>query len=192
MIDRAKFFAAVRVAPFGHLSESQVQGTSALLDAIEKAEPLDARWQAYMLATTYHETARMMQPIEEYGHGKGRAYGHPVGPWHCVYDGRGDVQLTWEANYIHATQRLRELGAIGSDIDLDRHPDLAMQPDIAAAIMIHGMVEGWFTGKKLADYFNDHDTDWVRARRIINGLDRADTVATYARQFHAALIAANT
>jgi putative chitinase len=143
-----------------------------------------------MLATTFHETARTMQPIREIGHGRGRAYGHPAGPWHQVYDGRGDVQLTWERNYLHATQRLRALGVIGDDVDLARSPDLALRPDIAAAIMIHGMREGWFTGRKLADSFGDHATDWIGARRIINGLDCAAKIAGYARAFFAALTAA--
>jgi len=191
-MNRGLFFAAVRKAPFaGALTIGQASGLTALLDAFEATTPaLDLRFQAYMLATAFHETARTMQPIEEYGKGRGRAYGAPAGPWRQVYDGRGDVQLTWEANYKHATQRLRALGVIGAEVDLEHMPALAMRPDIAAAIMIHGMVEGWFTGKKLSDYFNDHGTDWVNARRIINGTDKAEAIAGYARQFLAALKAA--
>lgn len=190
MIDRARFFAVARPLFGGHFNGQQVQGTNALLDQLANAAPLDVRFQAYMLGTAFHETAHTMLPIEEIGHGRGRAYGHPTGPWHCVYDGRGDVQLTWEANYAHATKRLRELGIIGADVDLEKNPDLAMRPDIAAAIMIHGMIEGWFTGRKLSDYFNDHMTDWLHARRIINGLDRAEAISTYAQAFFAALKAA--
>lgn len=183
MIDRAKFFEWIRNGPFpGKLTPDQVRGTNALLDAIEK-HVTDKRDMAYMLATTYHETAHTMLPIEEYGHGRGHKYGSPTGPWHCVYDGRGDVQLTWEANYIHATNRLCELGVIGADIDLDKNPNLAMRPDIAAAIMIYGMIEGWFTKHKLSDYINDKQTDFVNARRIINGTDRAKLIAGYAEQF---------
>lgn len=190
-IDRAKFFAGIRNGPFpGRLTDDQVRGTTATLDAFETRGPLPLPFQSYMLATEFHETAHTMLPIEEYGHGRGRVYGKPTGPWHCIYDGRGDVQLTWEANYIHATKRLRELGVIGDDIDLDRSPELAMRPDIAAAIMIAGMVEGWFTKFKLNDYFNDKTNDPVRARKIINGLDKADTIANYHRQFYAAITAA--
>ncbi len=36
-----------------------------------------------------------MQPIEEYGRGKGRKYGAPAGPYGKIYFGRGYVQLTW-------------------------------------------------------------------------------------------------
>jgi putative chitinase len=192
MINRGKFFAGIRSAPFsGAMTQAQVNGTDALLDAFDRVTPqIDLRWEAYGLATTYHETAHSMLPIEEYGKGRGHAYGQPAGKWHKVYDGRGDVQLTWQKNYAHATTELRRLGVIGDSIDLEREPALAMRPDIAAAILIHGMTEGWFTGHKFADYFNDHNTDWVRARKIINGLDKADTIANYARQFHGALVAA--
>lgn len=184
MIDRAKFFEGIRNGPFpGKLTPDQVRGTNALLDVIEK-HVTDKRFKAYMFATIYHETAHTMLPIEEYGHGRGHKYGSPTGPWHAVYDGRGDVQLTWEENYIHATNRLRELGVIGDDIDLNKNPNLAMRPDIAAAIMIYGMIEGWFTKHKLADYFNDKVTDWKGARRIINGNDRAALIAGYAEQFY--------
>jgi len=191
-MNRDAFFATVRANPFGGaLTRGQVDGLNALLDAFGKiTPPLDLRWQAYMLGTTFHETARTMQPIEEIGKGRGRAYGHPAGPWHQVYDGRGDVQLTWQQNYVHATQRLRALGMIGSDVDLARNPDLALRPEIAAAIMIHGMQEGWFTGRKLSDYFGDRVTDWIGARRIINGLDCTAKIAGYARAFLAALSAA--
>lgn len=192
MIDRGKFFAAVREAPFGgSLTNGQVQGLTHLLDIWEEcyaAKHPDLRFLAYALATTFHETARTMQPIEEYGKGRGRSYGHPAGPWRQVYDGRGDVQLTWEHNYQHAAARLA--AELGVRADLDQHPELAMDPDIAAHIMFLGMIEGWFTGKKLADFFADHRDDPVHARRIINGLDRATLIAGYHHSFTKAVTAA--
>ena len=57
----------------------------------------------------------------------------------------------------------------------------------AAQIMCIGMLDGWFTGKKFGDYFTAQKTDWVNARRIINGTDKADTIAGYARAFYSAL-----
>jgi putative chitinase len=66
-----------------------------------------------------------------------------------------------------------------------------MRPEHAAAIMFDGMVEGWFTGKKLADYFGAK-SNWTNARRIINGTDKAATIADYALEFFAALKAAET
>ena len=74
-------------------------------------------------------------------------------------------------------------------IDLVSNPDLALVPEHAAQIMCIGMLDGWFTGKKLGDYFTAQKTDWVNARRIINGADKAQAIADYARAFYAALVA---
>ena len=188
-MDRTKFFATIRPLLFhGAISARQVDGTNAILDVWGKyASTSDPRWIAYSLATAFHETAATMQPIEEIGKGRGLAYGHPAGPWGLIYDGRGDVQLTWERNYIHATARLRAHGVIGADVDLDKTPDLAMRPDIAGAVMVFGMTEGWFTGRKLADYFAGTRSDWVDARAIINGHDKAALIAGYALHFYHAI-----
>jgi len=181
MINRDQFFPSIRASLFNNnISQSQVDGANSILDAWEHWVPnIDIRFVCYSLATAYHETAATMQPIDEYGHGRGHAYGAPAGPWHQAYFGRGDVQLTWEANYAHATKRLRELAVIGPDDDLERDPDLAKRPDIAAAIMIFGMIEGWFTGAKLGNYFSTATDDPVGARRIINGQDCAEKIADY-------------
>lgn len=181
-LNRSAFFDRVRAAPFGgRLSASQVAGIEAILDACPAMLGLASL--AYCLATTFHETARTMKPIEEYGRGKGRTYG-PTGFW-----GRGFVQLTWEANYAKATAALRKLGVLTAAEDLVKTPALAMRPDVAAAILFYGMVEGWFTGKKLADYFGSGRNDPVGARRIINGTDKAATIAGYHATFVDALTA---
>ena len=73
-------------------------------------------------------------------------------------------------------------------VDLVANPDLALEPAIAYRILATGMREGWFTGKKLADYLRQgRAPDYVGARRIINGQDRAALIAQYARQFERAL-----
>lgn len=181
MIDRKIFFDNVRHQPFpGALSATQVGGCNAILDEAERRK-FDLRWTAYCLATTYHETDKTMLPIAEYGRGKGRAYGEAING--RVYYGRGYVQLTWIKNY-------ETMGKI-IGFDLIGNPELALDPLIASRVMFEGMIRGSFTGKKLVDYFNDGLTDWVNARKIINGLDKAETIASYARQFHGALIRAN-
>lgn len=191
-MDRAIFFAEIRKAPFGgRMSKGQVAGVEAMLDGWKAFGPHDQRWAAYALATAFHETATTMQPIREIGRGKGKPYGAPAGRHKQSYYGRGLVQLTWERNYRDATERLRARGVIGSADDLTRTPDLAMRPDIAVAILVHGMVEGWFTGRKLGDYFRGSRSDWVDARTIINGHDRDRLVASYGMLFYHALGAAH-
>jgi putative chitinase len=100
-INRGFFFTHVRRMMFSNvLQQSQVDGMSAILDGWEaKYATDDDRWLAYALATTYHETDQHMQPINEYGKGRGRPYGKADPTTGQVYYGRGFVQLTWERNY---------------------------------------------------------------------------------------------
>jgi len=195
MIDRGFFFDKIRGDLFkGSLFQSQVDGLSAILDEWDEQKRGNLYWLSYMLATAYHETAFTMQPIEEYG---GRGYfmrmydrtgsrphvakrlGNTIPGDGATFAGRGYVQLTGRANYAKASEKL---GA-----DFVSHPDLAMQPKHAAAIMFRGMLEGWFTGKKLSDYFQGNTADHVNARRIINGTDSASEIAGYSRLFFGAL-----
>jgi putative chitinase len=53
--------------------------------------------------------------------------------------------------------------------------------------MFRGMAEGWFTGRKLGQYFNDDEDDPVNARQIINGNDDDTLIAAYHSQFLSAL-----
>lgn len=179
MINRKYFFDKVRANPFGGtLTQGQVDGCNAILDAWEaRPDFTDLRWLAYMFATTKHETDSTMQPIEEYGKGRGRAYGVTVNGQ--VYYGRGYVQLTWATNYA-------KMAAL-TGADLVNHPELALDPKIAALIMFEGMKDGLFTGVGLPRYFNETVDDPVNARRIINGTDRAQEIAAIHVAFFNAL-----
>ena len=136
---------------------------------------------AYVLATAFWETARTMRPVEEAFYLGRRAEAHRKGlryyPWH----GRGYVQLTWRDNYRRAGE------AIGVDLLAD--PDAALRPEVAAPVLVRGMREGWFTGKKLAEYITLQRSDFTGARRIINGTDRAGEIAALARDYDKALLA---
>jgi putative chitinase len=192
---RDLFFDRIRQSLFdGKMSAVSVRGVEAVLSAWEGAP---TRFAAYGLATAFGEVGRDMQPVRE-GFTKTEAefraylkkhywtmksgkpgYARPVGPFQQVYGGRGYVQLTWLANYQKAQD---ELG-----MPFVRNPDLALIPANAALIMRRGMEQGWFTGKKLADYLTNQKTDYVNARRIINGTDRAREIAGYAIHFENAL-----
>jgi putative chitinase len=191
-IDRKYFFDTVRERLFkGKMTDSQVAGMESILTTWETEGLTDLRWLAYMLATTYHETAKTMQPIEEHGKGKSYRYGKKVKrsgiPYSSpdkIYYGRGFVQLTWYENY-------QTMGRLLS-VDLLNNPDLALNPVIATKIMFEGMTKGNsnfgdFTGKSLENYFNDKKEDWVNARRIINGTDKAELIAGYGKKFYNAL-----
>lgn len=197
-IDRAEFFSAVR-ASFGALNQGQVDGFNAILGQWEAQGGGDDRHFAYMLATAWHETARTMKPIKELGGvkyftrmydikgvrpDKARELGNLSPGDGALYCGRGYVQLTGKKNYAKAGLKI---GAA-----LASNPDLAMDPGIAARIMFVGMAEGWFTGKKLSDYEGGGaEFDATNARRIINGTDKAKTIAGYYRSFLTALLASH-
>lgn len=203
MIDRKQFFAGIRQQPFdGKLTNDQVQGCSAILDEWERRKLTDLRWLAYIFATPFLETARTMQPIKEYGGNSyyrrmydvrgarpslARRNGNTEPGDGARYCGRGYVQLTWKNNYAAMTKLLK---ASGVDVDLVAEPDLAMRPDVASFVMFEGMIRGTFTGKKLSNYFNAKLTDWINARRIINGTDRAAEISDIAKSFYADLVLA--
>jgi putative chitinase len=180
-INRPFFFSQARLTLFdGRLRQPQVDGLTAFLDTWEASHSQDDdRWLAYILATTHHETGRRFQPIEEVGRGQGRPYGRRDPETGQRYYGRGFVQLTWKDNY-------RKMGAaLGAD--LLRHPELALDLQIALQIIFFGMINGSFTGKRLSQYFNGSTENWRNARRIVNGLDRADEIASIARRYYAAI-----
>lgn len=194
MKNPANFFAYLRTSlMFGpKLDQSEVDGLNALLKA---CEGWPVSWTAYALATAYHETARTMLPIKEYGSHKyldkydtGRlaaALGNTPEDDDDgqLYAGRGYVQLTGRANYAKAGKKLK--------LDLLKKPDLALQPSVAADILRYGMEEGWFTGKGMKDYLPKEVatlTQFKQARRIINGTDKADTIANHAAHFQRALL----
>lgn len=130
---------------------------------------------AYVLATAFHETAHTMKPIIEKG---GEKYLQSKKYW--PYIGRGYVQITWRQNYERAS---KELG-----VDFVREPKLLLKAEYAAPIIIAGMVEGWFTGKKLSDYITLQKSDFKNARRIVNGTDKAELIAGYAKKYDKALL----
>jgi predicted chitinase len=187
MIDRDKFFASVRESVFnGVLSQSQVDGLNYLLDVWEMHFPSkDMRWLAYALATAYHESAATMEPIEEYGKGGSSSYAQPAGPYGNCYYGRGYVQLTWEDNYKKGEQSLAD--NYGVVCPMHQYPHRMLEHEPAALVLYDGMIDGWFTGVGLPDYFDADTEDPVNARKIVNGLDKADLIAGYYASFKEAL-----
>jgi putative chitinase len=172
---------------YGKLNQTQVSGLDNLLGYIElDPDVTDLRWAAYMLATVKHECADTFQPITERGPKSyfnkyepgtsiGKNLGNTVKGDGYLYRGRGYVQITGRENY-------KKFSPIVG-VDLIAEPERALEPAIAYLIMVVGMRRGLFTSKKLSDYINEQQTDYVQARRIINRLDKAKHIAGYAEKF---------
>lgn len=166
------------------------------------AKGLKAADVAYILATEYHETAGTFQPIRERG-GSGyffRMYDvrgsrpklardngnvHPGDG--VLFYGRGEVQITWRGNY----RRIGRLLGLGDE--LENNPDKALDPVISTRILVEGMMGGWFTGAHLRRYLPRTGlatrAQFRDARRIVNGVDKADKLAGYALEFQDYLVA---
>ncbi|NNU59714.1 chitinase [Ochrobactrum soli] len=209
-MNQTTFFAYARRAPFGgRLSQAQVDGTSAILAEAER-RGLPAEQTAYVLATAFHETGGKMQPIEENLNYTSAArirqvwpsrfasataaqpyvrnpqalankvYGGRMGNngandgW--IYRGRALAMITGKDNY-------KKYG-------LGDNPDAALEMATAISILFDGMINGKFTGKRLADYFGAGNANPVGARAIVNGSDKASLIAGYYRNFLDSLVAA--
>ena len=187
----AAFFASVR-HELGPLTRSQVSGFEVLLPVMRG---LPISHQAYLLATAWHETAARMQPVREALatsddgsiRALDRAWKAGNLPWvkqpygrrdadGKAWFGRGYVQLTHRDNYQKASDHI--------GVDLVVSPAAALEPVIAARVLVQGCSEGWFTGKKLADYLPGN---YVGARHVVNGTDCASDIAGYAQMFEVAL-----
>jgi hypothetical protein len=125
---------------------------------------------AYVLATAFWETARTVKPVREYGGEK-----YLKSKRYYPYVGMGYVQLTWKKNYERASK------AFG--VDFVAKPRLLLDPKYATPILVTGMREGWFTGKKLSDYITLKVSDFKAARRIVNGVDKAAEIAALAVEY---------
>jgi len=197
MIDRKRFYECYRKHFINKLNQGQVNGFEAIFDFYEKQGYGEAGLP-YVLATAYHETGGIMLPVREgfansdeesirivtrmYQQGRiTQNYATPDSETGKSYFGRGLVQITHKDNYRRAGE------AIGAD--LMNNPDLALDLATAVRILVVGMHEGLFTGKKLVDYIDPMKNlkDYFNARRIVNWLDKAGLIAGYATRFEECL-----
>lgn len=171
VINRVVF--ANRLKTFGlyqSATTSQLSGCNTIIDEYIGQGYTNVNQLAYILATVYHETGRKMQPVKEGGGIK-----YLLTKAYYPYYGRDLVQTTWKANY----EKVKKF--IG--VDVVSKPDLIGQMPLSAKVAVVFMQKGWYTGKKLSDYINSTTIDFVGARRIINGIDKNNLIADYAKNF---------
>jgi len=212
MLDRGKFFAALRgtsLFPAG-LKQFHVDGLNRLLNCwekyIAKGDPSLQRL-AYDLATSWHETANTLAPITERGSASyflkyepgtplGKMLGNTQKGDGYRYRGEGDVQNTGRRNAAFSSKRLNAL--FGLQVDFVARPDLRGDPLLSALCLFVGNSEGWWTGKALRQYIDETDEadseeikEFIAARHVVNGTDRALEIAQEALVFAKALKSAD-
>ena len=153
----------------------------------------DKRWCSYALATVLLECGPKFETALEVGtlsyfakYASGTPLGRALGNTEVgdgvKFRGRGYVQITGRSNYAKFAHLL--------NVDLIEDPSYAMNVHIAYKILSMGMTQGLFTGFSLKHFINRAMCDYVNARRIINGTDKADVIAEYAIKMNDCWVAA--
>lgn len=166
---------------FGSIKSTKTVDNLKLIIAAAAQYKASQNQLAYIIATAYHETAHDFIPKYEFGNKEYfvRKYwlNSRVAKWLGNDDaldafecrGRGLVQITGEDNYIK--------------FGIRDNPDMALEINKAIEILFVGMLQGIFTGKKLSKYINDDICYFISARYVVNGNDRAEKIADYAKKF---------
>lgn len=189
MINKQKTYENIK-KEFGlrSISQKQVDGFEAVFNEYERLN-IPIEFLFYILATIWHEVGGTMQPIEEIGKGKGLKYGKRV--WYDgriytdiphIFYGRGHTQNTWRDIYLKLTQ------ANTKGWDFVNHPELLLTMECSVWATFYAMITGLYTGRKLSHYFTNSISDAVGARKIINGTDKAQLIASYYDKFKKAIV----
>jgi hypothetical protein len=138
---------------------------------------------AYILATTEHEShfGRFMLELADGWDYEDRSdLGNTQPGDGPRFKGRGFSQTTGRRNYQIWSDKL--------GIDLIAHPEKAALPEIASMILVRAMRDGNFTGLTLERFIAGDHRDFFNARKVVNGLDRADDIAQIAEYYFRAIV----
>ena len=189
----------VRAIFGGKLTQEQVDGINIILETMDRDEfkVVDKRHAAYILATSFWETGRTMEAVKEKTDKTGEQYffrmydingsrpqvakrlGNTIPGDGIKFAGRGQVQLTGRTNYTNMGKYLK--------LDLVNKPDLLLDTKISARVLVYGLLNGSFTGVSIKKYLTSTKTDYVNARRVVNGVDKAEEIANIAKSFERAI-----
>jgi predicted chitinase len=191
-INKDIFFNEYKKNFNGILSKS-IEGLSKLIELCNDKKPFDNVCQlAYFFATIKHETALTFKPIRELGSVNYFIKNYFINPlqrrWLAnesksdavKYCGRGYAMITGKGNYKRFANYL--------NIDILNSPELALMPSVAFEILVYGFKHGAFAQKNNIEYYiNENKCNYLDARKIINGTDKKNLVAEYAKRFEVIL-----
>lgn len=205
-MDMERFFNDARGIIGGSLKQKQVDTINAIVAAADNRGVSNA-WLAYILATAQGESGMDYSKRENMNYSAERigqvfkrlagreqelarkptalanaAYANMLGNgdeasgdgWR--YRGGGLVQVTGRDNY--------------TKFDLEDEPEKAATLEYGVPALFDGMIDGLYTGKKLADYTGNGGVDFFQARRVVNGTFEAAKYAGWADRWLIALRAA--
>lgn len=176
------------------LDEKQIQGFNVIIDMLNKQKVSDKRVIAYILATCVFETSKRMLPKEEMGSdeyfrlmyditGERSAIALRMGNTEegdgLKYKKRGIVQILGKKAYTDFGDNIGK--------DLVSTPEEVLVLETAVEILVKGMLRGWFTGVTIYNYITPSKTDYLNARRTVNGTDNAKRIAMMTEQLEQAI-----
>lgn len=92
-----------------------------------------------ILGQVAHESINFSH-FAELGHGQGREYGVPAGPYNKIYYGRGPLQVTWYGNYLEIYNKFFKRKLNLPEYDVVQDPDLAVRDPYVGSLLSMG----WF------------------------------------------------
>ena len=207
-MDKTTFYITARAIMGGRLSQKQVDSIDAIL-AESDARKISNEWLAYILATAQGESGMDYSRRENMNYSKERLIEMAADPsyrrWRDRINGRfseyarqpkklanlvyhsilgngdeasgdGWIYRGWGLPQITGRDNFRKFG-------LNADSAASITPSDAARALFDGMISGWFTGKKLADFDVPGGFDFVGARRIVNGQAQAAQYAANAQKW---------
>lgn len=143
---------------FTTLTQAQMSNVEIILDQAKTQGLTDKGQIAYIIATALIDSG--IVPRKEL-----RA---PIGTqereiqdgyWFTGYYGRGFTTLKFKEKYAEFGTKLK--------LALVSNPDLALDPTNAARILVYGMKNGTFTGKKLSEFIFEDMQNFKAARSVV-------------------------
>lgn len=160
---------------FPNIRASARKSVPIILKECEISQVTDKGQIAYILATAQHEShlgALMIELASGFAYENRLDLGNTKPGDGPRFKGRGFVQITGRINYTYWSNRL--------NIDLINNPEKAAELSVAAKILVQGMRDGTFTTYKLARFISGNKRDFLNARKIVNGVDKAAHIAAIA------------
>jgi len=181
------FFDKLRLSGL-NLTEQNVFGMEKHL-AYAKEHDISILKLPYILATSWWETGQTMTPVLEAHWVNNAEAWRKRNLRYYPYYGRGLIQVTWKDNYIKVASML---GLSKTFFILS--PEKLLEWKYALPALFLGMEQGIYTGKNIDYYIDEEDEgdeedlrEFIAARRVVNGTDKAAAIGKLSINFEYAL-----